>query len=38
MGKKDVWNVPPVIGNKAVKRMSTEVAPVGKQGRTLNGR
>ena len=36
MGKKDVYNVPPVLGNKAVKRMATEVAPLRKQRRTLN--
>lgn len=38
MGKKDVWNVPPVIGVKATKRMATEVAPLRKQRRTLNAK
>lgn len=31
MTKRDVWNVPPVIGNKAQKRMAGEVAPLRKQ-------
>ena len=31
MGKKDVWNVPPVTPDKARTRMSTEVAPLRKQ-------
>ena len=28
MPKRDVYNVPPVIGDKAQKRMATEVAPL----------
>jgi phage terminase small subunit len=35
VGKRDVWNVPPVIGNRAQKRMAGEVAPLRKQ-RILN--
>ena len=31
MGKKEVWNVPPVTPDKARTRMSTEVAPLRKQ-------
>ena len=38
MTKKDVWNVPPVAPDKARKRMSTEVAPLRKQRRTLNAK
>jgi hypothetical protein len=38
MGKKDVWNVPPVAPDKARKRMSTDVAPLRKQRRTLNAK
>jgi len=33
--KKDVWNVPPVIPNKAVKRLSGQVKPL-KQYKALN--
>jgi phage terminase small subunit len=35
MAKKDVWNVPPVMPDKAQKRMSTEVAPLRSQRRKL---
>ena len=38
MTKKDVWNVPPVAPDKARKRMSTEVAPLRKQRRTMNAK
>ena len=38
MTKKDVWNVPPVTPDKARKRMSTEVVPLRKQRKTLNGK
>ena len=38
MAKKDVWNVPPVAPDKARKRMSTEVAPLRKQRRTMNAK
>ena len=31
MGLKDVWNVPPVIGDKLQKRLATKVAPLKKQ-------
>jgi|TARA_R110000765_G_scaffold88415_1_gene169056 phage terminase small subunit len=31
MPKRDVWNVPPVIPDKAKKRLSTEVKPLSKQ-------
>jgi phage terminase small subunit len=31
MAKKDVWNVPPVIGDKLAKRLATPVAPLKKQ-------
>ena len=34
---RDVWNVPPVIGDKAQKRMSGQVAPLRKQ-KVLNGK
>lgn len=37
MAKRDVWNVPPVIGDKAQKRMAGEVAPLRKQ-RVLNAK
>lgn len=37
MPKRDVWNVPPVIANKAQKRMSGEVAPLRKQ-KVLNAK
>jgi len=33
--KKDVWNVPPVIPNKAAKRLSGQVKPL-KQYKSLN--
>lgn len=36
MAKKDVWNVPPVMPDKAQKRMSTEVAPLRQQRRKLS--
>lgn len=35
MTKKDVWNVPPVMPNKAVKRLSGQVKPL-KQYKALN--
>ena len=38
MGKKDVWNVPPVMPDKAQKRMSTEVAPLRAQRRKLTAK
>ena len=37
MPKRDVWNVPPVLGNKAQKRMAGEVAPLRKQ-KVLNAK
>lgn len=37
MTKRDVWNVPPVIANKAQKRMAGEVAPLRKQ-KVLNAK
>jgi len=38
MAKKDVWNVPPVMPDKAQKRMSTEVAPLRQQRRKLTAK
>ena len=38
MAKKDVWNVPPVIGDKLAKRLATPVAPLKKQKKTLTAR
>ena len=38
MTRKDVWNVPPVMGDKARKRMSTEVVPLRQQRRVLNAK
>lgn len=38
MTKKDVWNVPPVVPDKARTRMSREVAPLRKQRRTMNSK
>jgi hypothetical protein len=38
MTKKDVWNVPPVVPDKARTRMSREVAPLRKQRKTLNAK
>lgn len=35
MSKNDVWNVPPVIANKAAKRLTTPVKPL-KKYKTLN--
>jgi len=35
MAKKDVYNVPPVMPDKAQKRMTTEVAPLRQQRRKL---
>jgi hypothetical protein len=35
--KKDVWNVPPVVPNKAKRRLSSEVKPLRKQ-KTLNAK
>jgi len=37
MTKKDVWNVPPVMGNKLQQRLTTKVAPLSRQ-KTLTGR
>jgi phage terminase small subunit len=37
MTKRDVWNVPPIIGDKAQKRMSGQVAPLRKQ-KVLTGK
>lgn len=37
MTKRDVWNVPPVIPNKAVKRLSGQVKPL-KQYKALNSK
>ena len=36
MTKKDVWNVPPVIPDKANKRLTSEVSPLRNQRRVLN--
>jgi len=38
MAKKDVWNVPPVMPDKAQKRMTTEVAPLRQQRRKLTAK
>ena len=38
MAKKDVWNVPPVMPDKAQKRMSTEVVPLRQQRRKLTAK
>ena len=38
MAKKDVWNVPPVMPDKAQKRMSTEVAPLRSQRKKLTAK
>jgi len=38
MTKKDVWNVPPVVPDKARARMSREVAPLRKQRKTMNAK
>lgn len=38
MGKKDVWNVPPVMPDKLKKRLNTKVAPLKKQKKTLTAR
>ena len=38
MGKKDVYNVPPALRDKASSRMATEVAPLRKQPRTVNAK
>ena len=38
MAKKDVWNVPPVLREKAQTRMATQVAPLRKQRKTLNAK
>lgn len=37
MARKDVWNVPPVVPDKAKKRLATEVKPLSKQ-KILNGK
>ena len=36
MTKRDVWNVPPVIPDKANKRLTSEVSPLRNQRRVLN--
>jgi len=36
--KKDVWNVPPIIGDKANKRLTSEVSPLRNQKKVLNGK
>jgi len=38
MTRKDVWNVPPVMGDKARKRMNSEVVPLRQQRRVLNAK
>jgi len=38
MTRRDVWMVPPVIGDKAQKRLATEVAPLRKQRKVLNAK
>ena len=38
MAKKDVYNVPPVMPDKARKRMTTEVAPLRQQRRKLTAK
>ena len=35
---RDVWNVPPVIGDKANKRLTSEVSPLRNQKKVLNGK
>ena len=37
MTKKDVWNTPPILGNKLQQRLTTKVAPLNRQ-KTLTGR
>lgn len=37
MAKRDVWNIPPVIGDKLQKRLATKVAPLKKQ-KVLTGK
>lgn len=38
MSKKDVWNVPPVLGDKLQKRLSSNVGSLRSQKKTLTGR
>lgn len=38
MSKKDVWNVPPVLGDKLQKRLSSNVGSLRSQRKTLNSR
>lgn len=38
MGKKDVWNVPPVRGDKLQKRLTSNVGSLRSQRRTLSSR
>lgn len=38
MSKKDVWNVPPVLGDKLQKRLSSNVGSLRSQRKTLSGR
>lgn len=37
MSKKDIWNTPPILGNKLQQRLTTKVAPLNRQ-KTLTGR
>jgi phage terminase small subunit len=38
MTKRDVWNVPPVVPDKAKQRLAGEVTPLRKQRRVLNAK
>jgi phage terminase small subunit len=38
MGRKDVWNVPPVMPDKLKKRLTKKVAPLKQQKKTLSAR
>jgi hypothetical protein len=38
MSKKDVWNVPPVLGNKLQNRLTTNVGSLRSQKKTLKSR
>jgi len=38
MSKKDVWNVPPVLGEKLQKRLTSNVGSLRSQKKTLTGR
>ncbi len=37
MSKKDVFNTPPILGNKLQQRLTSKVAPLNRQ-KTLTGR